>query len=142
MTRMNEIPVAMELRPRRYFSTAEANRALVLVRRIVGDIVMGYARLMDVQEMAEASRQHSRLRGEAAQAELTAIAQRLQQYAGELDDVGVELKDWSVGIVDFPTFIDGHEAYLCWRLGEDRVEHWHRLDEESDQRTPLAGVLA
>jgi len=141
MTRMNEIPVALELRPRRYFSAAEANRALVLVRRIVSDIVMGYARLMDVQELAEASRSHS-VRGVAAQAELTAIAQRLQQYAAELDDVGVELKDWSMGIVDFPTFVDGHEAYLCWRLGEDRVDHWHRLDEESDQRTPLTGMLA
>ena len=145
MTRMNEIPVAIELRPRRYFSAAEANRALVLVRRIVSDIVMGYARLMDVQELAEASRAEAspgRPWRDAAQSELTAIAQRLQQYAGELDDVGVELKDWSMGIVDFPTFIDGHEAYLCWRMGEDRVEHWHRLDEESDQRTPLAGVLA
>jgi len=140
MTRMNEIPVAIELRPRRYFSAAEANRALVLVRRIVTDIVMGYARLMDVQELAEAS--HGRSWRDTAQVELTAIAQRLQQYAGELDDVGVELKDWSMGIVDFPTFIDGHEAYLCWRLGEDRVEYWHRLDEESDQRAPLVELLA
>ena len=142
MTRMNEIPVAMELRPRRYFSATEANRALVLVRRIVSDIVHGYARLMDVQELAETLRPLGRGHSDAAHTELTTLAQRLQQYAGELDDVGVELKDWSLGIVDFPTFIDGHEAYLCWRLGEDRVEYWHRLDEESDHRTPLTGLLA
>ena len=141
MTRINDIPMAQELRPRRYFSAEQADRALVLVRRIVSDIVTGYARLVDVQELTEVSRPRS-LRGEAAQTELTTIAQRLQQYAAELDDIGVELKDWSVGIVDFPTFIGGHEAYLCWRLGEDHVEHWHRLDQESDQRTPLTGVLA
>lgn len=143
MSRINNIPSQNEIRTRHFFTIDEANRALVLVRRIVADIVGNYGRLVDLQETIEAAQIIGEQdRSDQAQSELSQLAKRLQQYAGELDDVGVELKDWSVGIVDFPAMLDGHEAYLCWRAGEERVEHWHRLDEETSQRVPLGELVA
>jgi hypothetical protein len=30
--------------------------------------------------------------------------------------------------VDFYGLQEGRLVFLCWRLGEDRVTHWHELD--------------
>ena len=51
--------------------------------------------------------------------------------------VGVELKDPFSGLVDFPAWRHGHEVYLCWRLGEPDVAHWHELDAGFAGRRPL-----
>lgn len=49
----------------------------------------------------------------------------------------VELKDISTGLVDFPTMIEGREAYLCWRLGEPEVAYWHGKEDGFRGRRPL-----
>jgi len=111
---------------RRYFSVEEANRALVLVRRIVSDVIVEYARLVDLQEMIEEA-EESEMPQEAADSHdlLVDTVDRLQRCLEELDQVGVELKDWSQGLVDFPCFVGDREVCLCWRYGEKQVGHWH-----------------
>ncbi|HEX3328180.1 MAG TPA: DUF2203 domain-containing protein [Actinomycetota bacterium] len=49
----------------------------------------------------------------------------------------VELRDVSTGLVDFPTVIQGQDAYLCWRLGEPEVAYWHFAGDGFAGRTPL-----
>ena len=46
----------------------------------------------------------------------------------ELQEAGIVLRDLDRGLVDFPALREGREVYLCWELGEDRVEFWHELD--------------
>lgn len=38
---------------------------------------------------------------------------------------GAEVKDLVLGLMDFPTTIDGVPAYWCWQVGEDEIEWWH-----------------
>ena len=52
----------------------------------------------------------------------------MHEYERELQQLGVELKDYFTGLIDFPCWMNGHEVYLCWRLGEPEVGHWHELD--------------
>ena len=59
--------------------------------------------------------------------ELEKDGQRLQEYVEELRHLGVEPKNGPEGLVDFPTLVDGREAYLCWKLGEPEVLFWHEL---------------
>ena len=128
---------------RRHFSPGEANRALVLVRKIVADVVGQYGRMIDLQEeveMAQGSGAYDR--SELLQRELVDAAKRLQGYATELDDVGVELKDWSLGVVDFPCLVDGRDAYLCWRHGETRVEYWHEMCQDPSNRQPIGEIFS
>ena len=47
------------------------------------------------------------------------------------------LKDLDEGLVDFPAMLDGHEIYLCWKLGEERIGYWHGVDEGFAGRKPL-----
>ena len=61
----------------------------------------------------------------------------MQELIERLQEWNIELRDFNTGLVDFPTVIEGEEAYLCWRLGEPEVGHWHRPDEGFPGRRPL-----
>lgn len=128
---------------RRYFTPQEATRSLVLVQKIVTDVVAQYGRMIDLQEELESAQGTGALdRTETLQRELVEAARRLQGYASELDDIGVELKDWSLGVVDFPCLVDGHEAYLCWRHGEQAVEYWHDIGQDPTNRQPIGEIFS
>jgi hypothetical protein len=62
---------------------------------------------------------------------------RVQELIDRLNDWEVELRDLASGLVDFPAEIGGRPAYLCWRLGEPEVAHWHSPDDGFQGRRPL-----
>jgi hypothetical protein len=64
----------------------------------------------------------------AAQSELEQLAERAAGCVAELDDLGVVVKDFDRGLLDFPALRNGEEVELCWQVGEDAVEHWHPLE--------------
>ena len=126
----------------RFFTISEANRALVLIERIAADIIAEHARLLDMQERVEAAQAASRCNyAEAARHELAASVRKLQGFLTELEDVGVELKDWSLGVVDFPSIICGREVRLCWQHGQEDIRYWHELDMEPADRQPIEDLL-
>ena len=53
---------------------------------------------------------------------------KAKEAAKELKNLGIELKDYDTGLIDFLCWMDGREVYLCWRLGESEVSHWHEID--------------
>ena len=56
----------------------------------------------------------------------------------ELEALGVQLKDFERGLVDFPALRDGRVVLLCWQLGEgDELEWWHDMETGFGGRTPL-----
>lgn len=67
----------------------------------------------------------------------TVTLARVTELLGRLERWSVVLRDVDMGLVDFPAIVEGEEAYLCWRLGEERVSHWHRRDEGMAGRRPL-----
>ena len=123
---------------KKFFTVEEANQTLPLVRAIVGDIVRLYRdvhdrreRLAKVRQLPGGSqRDEQNLYSEElkqVEQELEKDIDRLNEFGAELRGLGVELKDPVTGLVDFRTLIDGREAYLCWKLGEDEITHWHEL---------------
>lgn len=123
------LPVADTRSEVRYFTVDSANRTLVLVRRVVGDIVRTYRELMELR-----ARRDGLSVSDSGSAELERIQERvgeqveaLNNLERELREIGCQLKDWAVGLVDFPARYENRTVLLCWRLGEERVEHWHEL---------------
>jgi len=57
-----------------------------------------------------------------------------------LDERDIVLRDIATGLLDFPALAAGRQVWLCWRLGEDRVEYWHGTDVGFDGRRPLAAL--
>ncbi|TMC48313.1 MAG: DUF2203 family protein [Chloroflexi bacterium] len=62
---------------------------------------------------------------------------RFNRIVGEIEDLGIVVRDPSTGLVDFPAERDGRPVYLCWRLGEAAVGFWHDRDTGYMGRQPL-----
>lgn len=62
---------------------------------------------------------------------------RVGELMERLQGWGIELRDISSGLVDFPTIIEGEKAWLCWRLGEPEVAYWHPKESGFGTRRPL-----
>lgn len=62
---------------------------------------------------------------------------RVAELLGRIQEWGLELRDVSTGLVDFPAEMHGQPAYLCWRLGEPEVAHWHSPEDGFQGRRPL-----
>ncbi len=71
------------------------------------------------------------------QKDLAEHIQALQVFINELNDFGCELKDPNIGLIDFLSLRNGREVYLCWHLGEERINYWHYLDAGFAGRQPL-----
>ena len=117
-------------RPKRRFSLEEANRSLPLVKRVVGDIVKTHALAMKLQHEIErtTSGKQQQQPGTAVQQQLDAAMAKLEDFVDELSEIGCELKDYQTGLIDFVGRHEGRDVYLCWKLGEERITHWHELD--------------
>lgn len=136
MTSDREEPGVDASAVRRVFTIAEANAALPLVKAIVIDLARLSRDVIERRERFEllkrrrAAGGHGMYDDELAQVEeeLRQDAEQLQGYVNELLELGVEPKSGPEGLVDFPSFMDGRLVYLCWKLGEPNVAHWHELD--------------
>ena len=64
----------------------------------------------------------------AARSELEGLAENVADCVRELDALGAVVKDLDAGLLDFRALRGGREVELCWRVGEERVEHWHDLE--------------
>lgn len=122
------------------FSVGEANALLPTVRRIVEAIRRAHTRLTASQELAREAAEHAAqgggamVGGERYVAALLALAER----AGELEALGVQLKDYERGLIDFPSLREGRVVLLCWQLGEpDTIEWWHETEAGFAGRQPL-----
>jgi hypothetical protein len=130
---------------KKYYTAAEANATLPLVRLIVRDItVLAHA-------LREQHRRLARLQEDAGPvaeahldetvAEIERIQDQMRDYERELEPLQVEIKDYLTGLIDFPARFDGREVYLCWRLGEPEVAYWHELDAGFAGRQKLTKVV-
>lgn len=118
---------------------------LPLVRAIATDLSSLAKELADRQRRLVALRSQRKARGsdvyseelEQVEREMAKDFERMKEYVQELADLGVEPKGADDGLVDFPAMFDGRLIYLCWRLGEPEVTHWHEVDAGFAGRQPL-----
>jgi hypothetical protein len=64
-------------------------------------------------------------------------ARSLKTDVERLAAQNIVLRDPETGLIDFPGEREGRPVFLCWRLGEDRVEHWHEVESGYLGRKPL-----
>lgn len=120
---------------RKRFSLQAANATLPLVSRVVSDIVSTHARATELQGTIEQLKGREQ---EASRDEMERCWQRLQDYVDELTEIGCELKDLCIGLVDFVARHQGRDVYLCWKLGEAEIGHYHELDGGFAGRRPVS----
>ena len=138
-------------RPAKLFTVEQANAALPLVRAITADLVRLSREVVERRERLtllatpRSASNKDPYAEELAQIEeeLEKDGEQLQAYVEELRALGVEPKSGPEGLIDFPAMIDDRLVYLCWKLGEPEVLHWHELDSGFRGRQSLtAGSVA
>ncbi len=131
------------------FTLAEAERTLPLVCRIVQDLTAEYpawrAAVAKFELLTGGARADWGETGEllAAREAVARHAERINRYLQELEGVGCVFKGFEAGLVDFYSLRDDRPIFLCWRLGEDRITHWHEIDSGFSGRQPIdASILS
>ncbi len=75
-------------------------------------------------------------------AERDKSVQHLKDTVEEITAMGVQVKDLDMGLLDFPCVVEGEVILLCWKLGEERIAHWHGLEEGYKGRKPVTDKIA
>jgi hypothetical protein len=123
------------------FTIEEANRLLVVVRPKLENIRAHYAVLATFREPVKAAASAAQHNGGGGMPSGTIYVKALYEVGKittEIHEVGIQLKDYTRGLIDFPCLRDGRIVLLCWQLGEgDRIEWWHDLETGFAGREPL-----
>ena len=122
------------------FTVQEANALLPDVRMILAKIQRAHRKLSKYRDEAKKASEAAEQGGGgiADGAAYASILTELTLQLAELEALGVQLKDFERGLVDFPSLREGRVVLLCWQLGEgDELEWWHDVDAGFAGRTPL-----
>ena len=58
----------------------------------------------------------------------------------ELESTGCILKDVEEGLVDFFSQFEGRDIFLCWKVGERRIQFWHEISTGFQGRQPIIEI--
>jgi hypothetical protein len=129
----------------RHFTAEEANMALVEVRPLVECLVA--QRREHLAALGRQEELERKIRGNgggippaslaAAAGEVEELARGLAKLVDEIAAHGAQVKDPDEGLIDFPALRRGETVLLCWRLGEDEIRYWHRVEDGFAGRRPL-----
>ncbi|MCC5831264.1 MAG: DUF2203 domain-containing protein [Phycisphaeraceae bacterium] len=119
---------------RRYFTPDQADRAIPLIRRVVDDLVEVFHQVMELRGLGAADPDHDDPQQTSA---YDAGMQRLSELLEELQSVGVELRDFELGVVGFPSMHKGREILLIWQRGDHAVQTWQEIEDGLESRKPL-----
>ncbi|WP_263357144.1 DUF2203 domain-containing protein [Acidicapsa ligni] len=62
---------------------------------------------------------------------------RARETVSEIDEIGVQLKDLDIGLLDFPCRVEDEIVLLCWKMGEESIDFWHTEEAGFRGRQPV-----
>lgn len=122
------------------FTVEEANSLLPSVRLIVKSIQRSHRRLASFQTAAKHASEGADFGGGGMPqgGKYAGLLVHLSMGASQLENLGVQLKDYTQGLIDFPSLREGRVVLLCWKADEgDQVEWWHDVEAGFAGRQPL-----
>ena len=130
----------------RYYAIDEANLALPEVERILAALRDQRAELIALRDRVvaasppddEAPTDEVAERIRLLRLGMQGLIDQMQAGVARLVEMDITLRDIPTGLIDFPALVSGRPIWLCWRLGETDVAHWHSVDEGFDARRPLS----
>lgn len=124
--------------PAHRFSVAEANALIPRLQLLVPAIQARHAKLRE--EVARLSPEEQETWSESAREHPTLgpLVRDLRTMLGTLEEIGVVFQGFQLGLIDFPSELDGKPILLCWQYGESEVEWYHDLEAgfQGRQRLP------
>ncbi len=114
------------------FTLDEANELLSIVRPKLLQIQNHYASVAAFREAAQAAAVSAELGGGGMQggSKYVHVLYELGKLTTEFHELGVQLKDYTRGLIDFPALREGRVVLLCWQMGEgEEIEWWHEVED-------------
>jgi hypothetical protein len=113
----------------RYFTLHEASETLETIRSLMEEIVRISRKIIENQPEIWPAIEHSAGNGgNATLSKLVWDFEKLDDLLHRVQDTGAIVKDMSSGLLDFPAMRKGQEVYLCWKVGEEKIEFWHEIE--------------
>ncbi|MBU0530133.1 MAG: DUF2203 domain-containing protein [Candidatus Aenigmatarchaeota archaeon] len=56
------------------------------------------------------------------------LSNELKERVIEVEKIGCYLKDFKLGLVNFPFEHEGKKVFLSWKLGEKSIDYWHEMN--------------
>jgi hypothetical protein len=128
------------------FTVEEANRLLVEIRARFERLVEGkreFDRIrarMDVLGLATAGAGQDNpdvIELRRLQDRYNALAEMISNGVSAIHRRGCVIKDLDSGLLDFYALNGDRLVFLCWKLGEAEVGHWHPIDAGFADRQPI-----
>lgn len=122
------------------FTVEEANSLLPNVKPIVHKIQRAHRRVSSFQSAAKHAADGAEFGGGGITngAAYARLLMDLSISAGQLEALGIQLKDYGHGLIDFPSMREGRVVLLCWKADEgDNIEWWHDVEAGFAGRQPL-----
>lgn len=125
---------------KKFFTREEANQLLPYVKEEISFLQEAKRRYFETYQL----REQVKKRQPVDEQELFTLECRLEFMEMEanmrisrLTSTGIQVKDIDMGLVDFPSVIDGKVVLLCWKAGEETISHYHGLYDGFLGRKPL-----
>lgn len=137
--------------PDKTFTLDEAQSLLPILESLLKQAIQGKKLIEEVDAELQAVAHRVFLNGGTLlnivqlarrKAEREKAIQRIKDAIAEIDATGVQVKDLDIGLLDFPCKVDGEIVLLCWKLGENKITHWHGLTEGFAGRKPIDERIA
>jgi hypothetical protein len=122
----------------RVFTLVEARGLIPTLRRLLTRMAKAREGLLDLRIEIDLARENARYGG-GSPAGPTYLKYMLEftEAIQEIQALGVQVKDFGKGLVDFPYEHEGRIVFLCWKPDEDEINWWHETDTGFGGRQPL-----
>jgi hypothetical protein len=130
----------------RTFSLSEAQAMLPILEGLLRGTIDAKQLIEEVDEELEELSQRVFVNGgmlvdvsywSRRKAEREKALQKAKDAVAEINAIGVQVKDLDIGLLDFPCSVDGEVVLLCWKMGEDKITHYHGVEEGFAGRKPI-----
>jgi hypothetical protein len=134
----------------RFYDIDAANAALAEVEPLLATLSDQRAELIRLRDRAIAtsspagsgpSGKDDEEEGRLLRLRMQGVVDQMAAAVARIDQLGIALRDIERGLIDFPALASGRQVWLCWQLGEARVDHWHELESGFGGRRPLSELV-
>ena len=114
-----------------YYTIEEAEKLLPVVKRKLKDLIRLKKDISDLQGI------NIQITDESYEGNLLILRSSkdyhkvLYEFYNEMEFLakkGIIIKNLDLGIIDFYSKFEARDVFLCWKIGEKRINYWHETD--------------